>query len=136
MQKFAGEHYLIDELIKLGYNAEIMPKKGNNAAEIKVNDKIIQVRTRKDSTPGWLMHRKAEELSADDYFYAFINLDEETAKPIFRIVPSAAVAKSVYEDHQRWLEGQPKIVSKRKDTSMRKFYDRDGKFVNAWNLLK
>ena len=135
MRSFAGEHFVIDELKKLGFVAEIMPKKGNRAPEIKIKNKIVQVRTRKDSVPGWILHSKAETLYSDDYFYAFVNLDESN-KPIFRVVPSKDVAVSVKRDHQNWLEGQPKIVSERKDTTMRKFYDTEGQYINAWYLLK
>jgi hypothetical protein len=135
MRKFAGESYVIEELRKLELDPELLVRKGNQAPEIKVSNKIVQVRTRKNAIPGWVLHSKAEKLSSDNFFYAFVNLDENS-KPIIRIVPSKEVATSVYNDHQKWLKGQPKIVSNRKDTPMRKFYDTEGKYINAWHLLK
>ena len=135
MRRFAGEIFVIEELKKLGFDAELLPKKGNQAPEIKIINKIIQVRTRKNSIPGWILHSKAEKLSSDSYFYAFVNLDENN-KPIYRVVPSKDVSVSIYNDHQTWLKGQSKIVSKRKDTPMRKFYDTEGRYINAWHLLK
>jgi hypothetical protein len=135
MSKFAGEHLVLGKLSQLGFDAELLPKKGNNAPEIKVGNKIVQIRTRKDSRPGWVLHEKAEKLSEVNYFYIFVNLAED-GKPIFRVVPSKDVAVGVFEDHQKWLKGTPKIVTKRKDTSMRKFYDRDEIHIDAWHLLK
>ncbi len=132
--RIAGEYYVINELKRLGFNAELMPKKGNNAPEIKIKDKTIQVRTRKDDRASWVLHEKAENLVSIDYFYAFVNLTE-SEKPIFRIVPSEVVANHCQNDHAQWLNTPGKKGQQRKDNTMRKFYDKEGKYLNAWHLL-
>jgi hypothetical protein len=135
MQKFAGEHLVLDELKRLGFKPELLPKKGNNAPEIKVNNKTLQVRTKKDSTAAYTLHSKAEKLSYDNYFYVFINMNEDN-KPLFRIVPSKDVAESVNVDHNQWLNASGRDGQLHNDNTLRKFYDREGKYLNQWNILK
>jgi hypothetical protein len=135
MQKFAGEHLVLDELKKQGFEAELLPKKGNNSPEIKVNKKTLQVRTKRDSNAAYTLHSRAEKVSDDNYFYVFVNMNEEN-KPLFRIVPSKIVAELVKIDHEKWLSAPGRDGQEHNDSTLRKFYDHEGKYLNAWNLIK
>lgn len=63
----------------------------------------------------------------------FVNLHGESAQPTYDIVPSQIVATQT--NYAKWLGGVGRGGKIRKDTSMRKFWDEESKYLGAWELL-
>lgn len=134
--------FLINELIRNGYEPSLKPKIGNKSREIEIKRKsdnkiiTIQLRTKRDSNPAWVLNEKEEKLSSPIYFYTFVNLDENTGNPLFYIVPSGVIAKYCKNDHEEWFNKPGKNGQQHNNSTVRKFYDPEGSYLNAWNLLE
>lgn len=136
----SGEYFVAAELSRRGYIASITLRNTRGidvlcSNEIATKQVSIQVKTTKESNRVWILDKKAEDFYSPSHFYVFVMLNKQEVKPDFFIVPSKIVAKFVKESHQKWIKGKSKRVKKRKDSSMRKFQDKEGKYLNRWDLL-
>ncbi len=125
----AGEHYVLCQLLRLGYVAALAPRGAPNT-DIVVTDVTtkrlfnIQVKTRqeKGSDGGWHMGKKHETLISVQLFYAFVDFGVNVASPPKTfVVPSSVVAKTISEMHAAWLGSPGQKGQQRKDTDFRRF---------------
>ena len=137
----AGEYFAAAELSRRGYIASITLRntKGvdiiatNEAASKSVN---IQVKTSSGSgRGGWLLNKKAEEMSENNLFYIFVKIPKDNERPLYHIVPSKKLARSVKVGHKKWLDTPGKKGQKHQDTSMRYWQDDNDKYLDRWDLL-
>jgi hypothetical protein len=137
----AGEYMVAGQLSNLGYLATITLRNSKGIDILCSNEKgdkivSIQVKTNQRSERGWVLDEKSEKMFNDKFFYVFVNLNTNTNKaPDFFIVPSQIVADTIKKGHNQWINTPNKKGGKHIETSMRKFRDIDGKFLNKWNLL-
>ncbi len=136
----AGEYFVAGELSKRGYLASITLRNSESIdihASCIENDKIfaIQVKTNQNSSRKWPVGQKAEKLKSNKLFYIFVSLNKLNERPNYFIVPSKAVAKFVTNSHKKWLESLGKDGKLHRDNSIRQFSDKDGIFLERWDLL-
>ena len=136
----AGEYYVCAELSRRGFQATLTLRnaEGVDILATRLNSGraiTIQVKTTQGKKPQWVLSEKSEHHHSADFFYVFVRLEEVGTRPIFHIVPSDAVAKEIKRIHKEWLEGSKKDGSSRKDTSMRRFEDFEGKYLEQWGIL-
>lgn len=136
----SGEYFVAAELSRRGCIASITLRNTRGIDVLCSNEDAskqvsIQVKTTKESNRAWLLDKKAEAFISSSHFYVFVMLNKKNVKPDFFIVPSKIVAKFVKESHRKWLKGKSKTGKTRKDSSMRKFQDTEGKYLNRWDLL-
>ncbi len=136
----AGEYFVAAELSRRGYIASITLRNtrgvdilaSNASASYQVG---IQVKTNQGNSRDWILSQKAEDYFADNLFYAFVNLKLHHERPDFFIVPSKDVADHVRESHANWLKTPGKRGQLHNDSTMRKFQDHIGQYLEAWSLL-
>lgn len=137
----AGEYFVAAELSRRGYMASITLR-NNDSIDIhasNLSDKKIfgiQVKTSQYSGRKWPVGQKAETREADNLFYVFVAFKKIDERPDYFIVPSKDVATQVREGHIRWLQSPGKKGQPHMDTSMRQFSDKEGKYLERWDLLK
>ena len=120
----AGEHLVLSRLLTLGYLAAPAPR-GTRKADVLVNPLdnkrpwLIQVKTtlRTDGRAKWHMKEKHEEISDDDMFYCFVDLDYTDSK-VF-VIPAMKVAKVIKASHKAWLNAPGKNGQEHNETVMR-----------------
>lgn len=136
----AGEYFVAAELSRHGYIASITLRNtrgvdilaSNSSASHQVG---IQVKTNQGNVRNWILNQKAEDYFADNLFYVFVNLKLPHERPDFFIVPSKDVADCVRETHANWLKTPGRRGQLHNDSTVRKFQDHIGKYLEAWNLL-
>lgn len=64
----------------------------------------------------------------------FVNLNGAGA-PSYHVVLSAVVAEYVRADHRAWLASPGRNGHQRKDSNLRKFWDRSNEWKDRWDLL-
>lgn len=137
----AGEYFVAAELSRRGYMASITLR-NNDSIDIHASNltasKIfsIQVKTSQHTKKSWPLGAKAEKLYSENLYYVFVNLKGIYERPDYYIVPSKDVARQVRQAHQKWLDSPGKRGQKRKDSSIRTFSDKDGRYLERWDLLK
>lgn len=57
-------------------------------------------------------------------------------RPEYFIVPSILTADRVKDGHILWLQTPGKKGQPHQDTNMRQFPDREGEFLERWDLIK
>ena len=80
------------------------------------------------------MSNKAETLEEDGLFYVFVNLNG-ASPPSYHVVPSTVVAERIRRGHSEWLSKPGRDGQERKDSSIRKFWDRDDEWKDRWDVL-
>lgn len=55
--------------------------------------------------------------------------------PAYYVVTKQEMVDFVEAKHQEWLAGRKRDCGERKDTCMRRFADREGKYRDRWDLL-
>ena len=137
----AGEYFVAGELSRRGYMASITLR-NNDSIDIHAsnlaNNKIfgVQVKTSQYLTKQWPVGQKAENNFSDNLYYIFVAFKELNFRPDYYIVPSKDVAKHVKDGHAKWLATPGKNGQSHKDNSMRQFSDKEGKYLERWDLLK
>ena len=136
-----GEYYVAAELSVRGYIASVTLRNSRGIDVIASSSDAsrsisIQVKTSKGGTPRWVLTKKAESFFSDNHYYVFVVLHAVGLRPDFYIVPSEIVAKRLSKGHREWLAGKKKDGSSRKDSSVRLFFDKEGKYKEAWGLLE
>ncbi|MFM2136585.1 MAG: hypothetical protein RL021_1985 [Bacteroidota bacterium] len=137
----AGEYFVAGELSRRGYMASITLRNNESIdihASSLVDKKIfaIQVKTSQYSSRKWPVGQKAENLQHENMFYVFVAFNKIDERPSYFIVPSKEVAKHVKAGHQKWLATPGKKGQAHKDTAMRQFSDKSGKYLERWDLLR
>ena len=136
----SGEYFVAAELSRKGYIASITLRNTKGVDILASNSDAsrsvaIQVKTNQGSKRYWIMNNKAERFHSENHFYIFVNLNGMSDPPKYYIVPSKIVAEYVISSHANWLANPGKNGKKRSDSTMRKFYDNEEKFLNRWDLL-
>lgn len=136
----AGEYFVTAELTRRGYIASITLRNTRDvdilAASSDAERRVgIQVKTNQGSSKGWVLTKKAESLEADGLFYVFVNLNGESGVPSYHIVPSAVVAEWCRRDHFEWLKAPGRGGRPHRDSSVRKFWDRNDEWLSRWDVL-
>lgn len=136
----AGEYFVAAELSKRGYLASITLRNTKGVDILCSNSDAsktvgIQVKTNSGSKRSWVLNQKVENYFAPNLFYVFVNLNNNIKPPDFFIVPSETVAKCCKEGHVEWLSTPGKKGQKHNDSTMRKFDDKEEKYLNRWDLL-
>lgn len=140
----AGVHFVAAELAVKGIISAVTSR---NAQGIDIiasrpdgsKSISIQVKTSKKCEMHWMLNKKAEDLTARNFFYVFVDLKFGTEKPAFYVVPSAKVARLAKEAHRKWLRMPGRDGRKHADGNMRGFWFDDEKAAarhcNRWDLL-
>jgi hypothetical protein len=81
------------------------------------------------------MNEKSEDFISATHFYVFVGLGGVSQRPTYHVVPSADVAKHTRESHNQWLQTPGRGGRKHVDNPVRNFSDRDGAYVERWDLL-
>jgi hypothetical protein len=136
----AGEYYVAAELTRLGFIASLTLRNAKGVDILATNlaaskTAAIQVKTNQNSEKCWIMNQKSEAIFGENFFYIFVNLGSHLQQPEYHIVPSAIVAKFIKDSHALWLNTPGKQGQKRKETTMRKYFDLDNEYLGRWELL-
>jgi hypothetical protein len=136
----AGEYFVAAELSRRGFMASITLR-NNDSVDIHASrlsdNKIyaIQVKTNQAGRHDWMLSKKAESNKKENFFYIFVALKGVTERPEFFIVPSQKVAEFATNSHAHWLSVPGRNGQKHNDSSMRKFFDIKGEYLERWDLL-
>jgi len=88
----------------------------------------ISVKARNSTTEQrFPLSPKDEVNKGEDFFYAFIRLNDFADEPDYWIVPSSVVSRVISESHKKYLDIPAKDGSKHKDSKMRNFWINDNK---------
>ena len=60
----------------------------------------------------------------------------ELEVPEYHIVPSKVVADKIKKDHANWIKTLGRNGKQHNDNSMRKFSDKEDKYLNNWEYMK
>ena len=137
----AGEYLVAGELTLRGFIASITMRNSRGIDIIVSSSEgkssaSIQVKTSSSSTPEWILNKKAEEYHAGNHYYVLVALSELEIRPKFHIVPSKVVAEYTRSTHRKWLSLPKRDGKPRQDSPMRKFKDRDLKYLERWDLIR
>ncbi len=139
----AGEYFVAGELSRRGYIASLTLRNTRGVDIVVSNEDAtrsvgVQVKTSQKTAPLWLLDKKVEKGADEEYaanlFFVFVNLPQ-SGQPKYYIVPLREVAEYARRRHETWLQTPGKHGVQHKDASMRKFEDREGKYLNRWDLL-
>ena len=135
----SGEYFVAAELSRRGYVASLTLRNTRGIDILVSNSDAtksvgIQVKTTQGRGKEWVLNQKIEKETATNLFFVFIRLNDLDA-PEYYIVPRGDVARFTRENHQRWLDTPGRKGRPHKDNSMRKFSDKEGKYLNNWKLL-
>jgi hypothetical protein len=130
----AGEYFVAAELSRRGYIASISMRNTRGIDILATNEHAkrsvtIQCKANQGGKPSWILGEKAEDFAPKNHFYVFVVLTSPLERPNYHVVPAEEVAKHTSKFHQEFLERGGK------DSSMRKFNDKQGKYLDRWDLL-
>jgi hypothetical protein len=136
----AGEYFVAAELSRRGYIATLTLKNTRGIDILASNENAtksvgIQVKTNQANRSEWMLNQKIEvEDTGSNLFFVFISLNDFKS-PSYYVVPRSEVTKHATDSHRAWLGSPGRNGHVRKDTSMRKFADPTGVYLDKWNLL-
>jgi hypothetical protein len=137
----AGEYFVAGELSRRGFMASVTLR-NNDSIDIhasKLSDNkilAIQVKTNQFGGRSWPLSKKAESIKSENLFYIFVALKGLTERPEYFIVPSEYIADRLKNGHAKWLATPGKKGQSHQDTNMRQFQDKEGQFLEQWDLLR
>ena len=136
----AGEYLVAAELTLRGHVASITLRNSRGIDVIASSadgskSANFQVKSNSSGKPSWILNRKSESFFAENHYYVFVALGELGSRPNFYVVPSEAVARYLRADHAKWMSGTKRDGSPRSDSSMRKFDDPSGEYLERWDLI-
>lgn len=136
----AGEYLVAGELSRRGFIAALTLR-NSQGVDILVSDEDarryvgVQVKTSRGDKPVWILSKKIERMeTAENLVFVFVVLNG-LGQPAFHIVPRGELIAEVTEKHRAWLNAPGRKGQARRDSSIRKFEDRDGKYLDRWDLL-
>ena len=135
----AGEYFVAAELSRRGYIASISLRNTRGIDILATNaaasrSVTIQCKT-SQSRNVWMLNDKCESFFSENHFYVFVALGGPLERPRFHVVPSAAVAKHVRDDHSNWLAMSGRHGQAHVDNPVRNFHDRTNEYLERWDLL-
>ncbi len=137
----SGEYAAAAELTRRGHVASITLR-NTRGIDILVSNADasrsagVQVKTNQNGKRLWLLNSRAETFHSKNLYYIFVCLKAEDERPDFFVVPSKDVAEYVTKDHSGWLALPGRGGRAHTDNPLRQFKDRDGKYLERWDLLK
>lgn len=136
----AGEYLVAGELTLRGYLASITLRNSRGIDIVASNEDAsksisIQVKTNSDGWNSRILNKKSETYYPGSHFYVFVAIQELWERPLFYVVPSGDVAHYIATGHAEWLKWTKRDGSKRSDTNMRKFDDKENKYLERRDLL-
>lgn len=136
----AGEYFVAAELSRRGYIASITLRNTKGIDIVCSNQEAtktvsIQVKTTRDSTRSWILDKKADNFRAKNLFYVFVTLNNGLTAPDYFVIPSEIVAKYTSADHKKFLATPGRDGKKHNDNPVRKFNDKEGKYLNRLKIL-
>jgi len=119
----AGEYYIASRLSAENFIVTITLGRAEKYDILAVNPNHktlkISVKTRfLNNVDKFQLSEKDEIGGLDDFYYAFIKLNEFKSEPDFWIIPSKRVNEVLYNSHRKWLSINPK----NKDNPMRNLW--------------
>jgi hypothetical protein len=134
----AAEYFVAAELSRRGFTASITLKNTPGidilaAAPGSSKPLFVQVKAKdhQGKKPRWLLNKANEGYTADNYFYAFVSLNNKTlAPPDIYLVPAETVAARIKANHQQFL------AKGGNDNPLREFIITDGAYLNNWDILR
>jgi hypothetical protein len=137
----AGEYFVAAELSRRGYIATISLRNTRGIDILATNaaashSVTIQCKTSQMSRAAWVVTDKCESFVSESHFYVFVILGDPSGRPRYHVVPSAAVAKYVRDDHRTWLSTPGRRGQDHVDNPIRNFRDAAGEFLERWDLLR
>ncbi|MBI1328228.1 MAG: aspartate ammonia-lyase [Alphaproteobacteria bacterium] len=135
----AGEYFVAAELSRRGYVASLTLKNSKGidilASDSNATKSVgIQVKTHQGRGKDWILSQKVETDTASNLFFVFVRLNELEAVEYY-VVPREDVSRFAADRHRKYLQTKGRNGQQRKDSSMRKFSDLEGKYLNRWDLL-
>ena len=135
----AGEYFVAAELSRRGYIASISLRNTRGIDILATNatasrSVTIQCKT-SQSRNDWMLNDKCESFFSENHFYVFVALGGPLERPRYHVVPSAAVAKHVRDDHSSWLARPGRHGQAHVDNPVRNFHDRANEYLERWDLL-
>ena len=136
----AGEYFVAGELERRGFTVAV-PMSNTKDFDILAinrdthNQYAIQVKTTSYKVKEWTLSSKNEDLYGDNIIYVFVSLNELEI-PEYHIIPSEIVAKTLKEEHKKWLETPGRNGLKHNDNGIRKYNDKEDKYLNNWECMK
>ena len=132
----SGEYFVAAELSRRGYIASISMRNTRGIDILATNPDAtrsvtIQCKSNQDGGTSWILNEKAESFAPKNHFYVFVALKSPDERPRYHVVPAKDAAKYTHDFHQEWERKKP-----RNPTSMRKFNDPEGRYVDRWDLLQ
>ena len=136
----AGEYFVAAELSRLGYIASITLRNTKGIDIVASNEDgnktiNIQVKTKRQGVPDWILTNKNESIKDANMFYVFVSLKMNYEKPNYHIVPSIDVAKYVTSRHAKWMKEPGRGGKMHKETNIRIWDDPDKNYLDRWDLL-
>ena len=136
----SGEYFVAAELSRRGYVASITLRNTRGMDVLATNADAshsvgISVKTNRGSRKDWILNVRAETYHSPTLFYVFVNLNGPNERPAFHVVPSRKVARFFSASHRKWLATPNRAGAKHMDTPMRKFEDKDNRYLDRWDLL-
>ena len=135
----AGEYFVAAELSRRGYIASISLRNTRGIDILATNaaasrSVTIQCKT-SQSRNVWMLSDKSESFYSDNHFYVLVALGGPLERPRYHVVPSAAVAKHVRDNHSNWLARPGRHGRAHVDNPVRNFHDRANEYLERWDLL-
>ena len=136
----SGEYFVAGELERRGFTCAVPMSNTKDFDILSIsretyNQYAIQVKTTSYKSKEWTLGKKNEDLIGDNIVYVFVSLNE-LDHPEYHIVPSKIVAETIKREHNEWLNTLGKNGQKHNDNPIRKFSDKEDKYLNNWDLLK
>ncbi len=137
----AGEYFVAAELSRRGFIASISLRNTRGVDVLATDEKAkrqvtLQCKTTRSKHNSWIISDKCEKDFSDKHFYIFVSLGKPLERPRFFIVPSKDVAKFSAARHNKWISSPKRDgITPRKTNSMRIFEDKEGRYLEKWELL-
>lgn len=136
----AGEYFVAAELSLRGFIASITLRNTRGidiiASKSDASSAVsLQIKSNSDGSASWILTKNSEGFWSNQHFYVFVALRDVGTRPDYFVVPSKIVSDSIINGHSAWLAGKKSDGSQRKDSSIRKFTDYEGRYLERWDLL-
>lgn len=121
----AGEYYLASRLSALDFTVTITLGRAEKYDILAVNPKGKVIKfsvktTQISNAKSFPLSSKDEDGDKDDFYYAFIRLNDYSKEPDFWIIPSKIICPLLKKSHEIWLRTRGFKGRKHVDSSMRK----------------
>jgi len=135
----AGEYFVAGELAIRNFNAAITLR-NNESYDILCTSPDgkkqfgVQVKTTRNSR-NWLLNKKVET-GKENLFFIFVNILGLDQRPEYFVIHSIELAEMISKAHQNWLITPGRGGRPHKDNPNRKFNDKEGDYLERWDLLE